>query len=118
MRKAFRQTNWFKKGALDAEAAHEAAGQSDGLHPGASDLLPPEDRYLDDGSVTSDDSLAYSLRTGTTVAMPIAAKIVAVSAGDDVQQLMHDLKRSQRRATAFVVGAFAATLAAVVVAMV
>jgi len=43
----FRTTLWFKKGELDVQAAQDPEG------PGAADLLPVEDRYLDDGSVAS-----------------------------------------------------------------
>lgn len=43
----FRETLWFKKGLDDSED---------------SDLLPIEDRYLDDGSVTPADVAQYSLR--------------------------------------------------------
>lgn len=42
----FRETLWFKIGFLDAEA---------------STLLPIEDRYLDDGSLTEADVKEYSV---------------------------------------------------------
>jgi len=62
----FRMTLWFKKGLLDAHEAEQAAQGEDPLHPGAVDLLPPEDRYLDDGSVTREDTRALGLHTGGT----------------------------------------------------
>src|SRR5258705_13338678 len=67
-KKPFRETLWFKKGMLDLEQA-EAAGADD-LHPRAADLLPIEDRYLDDGSVTRDDSNGFSVPTGRTAFVP------------------------------------------------
>lgn len=45
----FRETLWFKKGLLDALAADL--------------LLPIEDRYIDDGSVTPADIEELSLNT-------------------------------------------------------
>ena len=56
----FRTTLWFKKGELDALAAHDPEGT------GAADLLPIEDRYADDGSVTRADTAAFGLATGRT----------------------------------------------------
>jgi hypothetical protein len=45
----FRETLWFKQGMLDAELPEQA------------DLLPIEDRYLDDGSLTTEDVTRFSL---------------------------------------------------------
>jgi len=45
----FRETLWFKKGFLDTEQREPA------------DLLPLEDRYLDDGSITIEDRAQFSL---------------------------------------------------------
>lgn len=42
----FRETLWFKIGSLETEGA---------------DLMPIEDRYLDDGSVTEADVQQYSV---------------------------------------------------------
>lgn len=74
-RKRFRDTLWFKKGALDDEARQAAArgaaapdGPPADGHP--DDPLPVDERYLDDGSVTSADSLQFSVRTGRTQALP------------------------------------------------
>jgi len=61
----FRTTLWFKKGELDAVAAHDPEG------PGAADLLPIEDRYADDGSVTCADTAAFGLATGHTQALEL-----------------------------------------------
>lgn len=62
----FRETLWFKKGLLDADLASRATVGE----PTSVDTLPIEDRYLDDGSVSSDDSLAFGLHTGNTQPIP------------------------------------------------
>jgi hypothetical protein len=67
----FRETLWFKKGELDAQAAEAAAetrartGKDGG--PDKTDLLPIDDRYRDDGSLSRTDKDKYSLRTGGTM---------------------------------------------------
>ena len=69
----FRETLWFKKGDLDAQAAVAAAeeraktGKDTGGGP--SDSLPMDERYKDDGSISRGDKEKYSLRTGSTQAM-------------------------------------------------
>jgi hypothetical protein len=108
MHKEFRATLWFKKGDLDAAAAADAAGSGDDLHPGAVDLVPAEDRYLDDGTVTADDRATYSLVTGHTRALPRPADAVTVPDGGNVDLLVRDIKRG-RRAALVALGA-AATL--------
>jgi hypothetical protein len=55
----FRITLWFKVGALEADAEQ----------PEGAAMLPIEDRYLDDGTVTSDDSRRFGLRSGRTQAL-------------------------------------------------
>lgn len=67
----FRETLWFKKGDLDAVAAEEAARARDGSVQDKADLLPMEERYKDDGSITSSDAERYSLKTGHTSQMPV-----------------------------------------------
>jgi hypothetical protein len=73
----FRTTLWFKKGELDAVAAHDPDG------PGAADLLPIEDRYADDGSVTRADTAVFGLVTGRTQTLDLineAPQVESVSA--------------------------------------
>ena len=73
----FRTTLWFKKGELDAVAAQDPEGL------GAADLLPIEDRYGDDGSVSRADMAAFSLATGHTQALAMmkeTGEIAPVSA--------------------------------------
>lgn len=92
MRHQFRDTLWFKKGQLDADQASAAASSKDDMHPAAVDLLPVEDRYLDDGSVSREDSKMFSLRTGGTQAIPKAARGSAPAPADDIAPLVKDLK--------------------------
>jgi hypothetical protein len=70
----FRETLWFKKGDLDAQAAQAAAeerartGRDTGGDP--ADSRPIDERYKDDGTVSHEDKEKYSLRTGGTEMMP------------------------------------------------
>jgi hypothetical protein len=74
---AFRETLWFKKGDVeqlvaDAKAKLAASGKPpvEGEGP-TDDVRPLEDRYVDDGSVTTEDRKKFSLRTGgTATALP------------------------------------------------
>ncbi|MEP6865206.1 MAG: serine/threonine-protein kinase [Deltaproteobacteria bacterium] len=69
----FRETMWFKKGDLDAQAAVAAAEERarTGKEAGAdkADSLPMDERYKDDGSISRGDKEKYSLRTGATQMM-------------------------------------------------
>ena len=66
----FRETMWFKKGELDMAAAEEAAAKGDAEAAGRADMMPIEERYHDDGSITRSDAEKYSLRTGATQSLP------------------------------------------------
>ena len=101
----FRETLWFKKGLLDADLAHEAVRSGDSLAPGAVDLLPIEDRYLDDGSVSAADSAALSLGADVT------RKLGVIQLGP-IDDGAHERKRRRTRAFAMV-GASVAGLGAV-----
>src|SRR5262249_12574377 len=62
----FRETLWFKKGELD-----EAGGPRGGpASPSRADALPLEDRYKDDGSLSTEDEGRLGLHTGATQSMP------------------------------------------------
>jgi hypothetical protein len=99
MAKAFRETIWFKKGELDAQAAQQAS--DDDLDPRAADLLPVEDRYLDDGSVSASDSLQYSVRTGETRGMPRLERPTAEVAFD-AGTMVGELKRGRIKVIAMI----------------
>jgi eukaryotic-like serine/threonine-protein kinase len=70
----FRETMWFKKGELDAQAAQAAAEERAKTGKDAStdkaDSLPIDERYKDDGSLSRSDKEKYSLRTGGTTRTP------------------------------------------------
>lgn len=100
----FRETLWFKKGELDAEAAQDAARDADDLLPGAVDLLPVDDRYLDDGGVTRGDSVEFGVHSGTTQHLacldrePLGARVrgAGEDGGVDVRDLVGEMKRGRR----------------------
>jgi hypothetical protein len=74
----FRETMWFKKGDLDAQAAQaaaeEAARTGKAVDSDKADSLPMEERYKDDGSISRSDKEKYSLRTGATQMMSAQQK--------------------------------------------
>jgi serine/threonine-protein kinase len=69
----FRETMWFKKGDMDAQAAQAAAEERAKTGKDAAgdkvDSLPIDERYKDDGTITRGDKEKYSLRTGATQMM-------------------------------------------------
>jgi hypothetical protein len=69
----FRETMWFKKGDLDAQAAQAAAEEhaktGKDVAQDKADSLPIDERYKDDGSISRGDKDKYSLRTGATQMM-------------------------------------------------
>ncbi len=76
---AFRETLWFKKGDVeqmvaDAKAKAAATGQdASAVAAPDEDVRPIEDRYRDDGTLTTDDRKKFSLRTGATATgLPVA----------------------------------------------
>lgn len=100
----FRETLWFKKGELDAL---DAQATDDEVRP---DVLPIEERYLDDGSVSGSDRVAFSVSTGTTSCLPVMVDEVASDdRGDDLRALVGEMKRGRRR----VFAALGASVAAV-----
>lgn len=111
----FRETLWFKKGELDSHEAARAADGDDDLAPGAVDLLPREDRYREDGSLTRTDSHSFGVHTGSTsflTALPDASIGAAVA-----QYAERDMVQEMKRGTALrlvVIGAGLLALAAVI----
>jgi serine/threonine-protein kinase len=67
----FRETMWFKKGELDAQAAQAAAVENartgGNTAQDKTDSMPLDERYKDDGTLSRSDKEKYSLRTGATV---------------------------------------------------
>ncbi len=91
----FRETMWFKKGDLDAAAAEAAAQSKDVNAQDKADSLPIEERYTDDGSITTTDAARYSLKTGHTGAMPAMNDRGASSAVSE-DELIGEMKGGSR----------------------
>jgi hypothetical protein len=92
----FRETLWFKKGELDPATA-AAAEQESGGQPGEG----VEDRYEDDGSLTSGDREKFSLKTGGTHSMPAFGR---TAAREDVssKELINEMKAGRRKIIALI----------------
>jgi hypothetical protein len=120
---AFRETLWFKKGDVDQMVADAKAKLVTGGKPAAEeaelpteDVRPLEDRYVDDGSVTTEDRRKFSLRTGgTATAMPAAPAAIPGEKMDE-RELVQEIGRGRRTAI-LVVAAVVVVALIVVVAM-
>lgn len=109
-KKSFRETLWFKKGDLDAQEVPAPASDDE---PSSNALLPIEDRYLDDGSVTGSDRVAFSIQTGSTQHLqPIEDEGIDVGTGAELDSLVGEMKRGRRRVYA-ALGASVATASVV-----
>ena len=91
----FRETMWFKKGELDAQAAQAAAEEHAKTGKLATadraDLLPIDVRYDDDGSLSRSDKEKYSLKTGAT-AMTAAVRDPGMSGRVSEDALIGEMK--------------------------
>ena len=90
----FRETLWFKRSDLEAETVP----------------LPIEDRYLDDGQVSTADSFEWGVRTGETTRLPPEV-LDACKLDDEQPEQMQLLVREMKPRKAWIAAA-AATLAA------
>ena len=115
----FRETMWFKKGELDAQAAQAAADEHARTgrisSPDKTDLMPIDERYKDDGTLSRSDKEKYSLRTGGTV-MTKAQRLSGANAtiskvSEDA--LIGELKRGRNKVVAAI--AIALVVLAVVI---
>jgi len=114
-RGGFRETLWFKKGELDAVAAEAAAAEAekgkDALAADKADLIPMEDRYTDDGSITKADKKDFSLRTGNTQMMKaVTDEEISSEMSDD--EIVDELK-GRNKAIAIGIGVVVAVGAAI-----
>ncbi len=120
---AFRETLWFKKGDVDQMVADAKAKLVAGGKPAVEeaelptdDVRPLEDRYVDDGSVTTEDRKKFSLRTGgTATALPAAAAAIPGEKMDE-RELVQEIGRGRRTAI-LIVAAVVIVAVLVVVAM-
>jgi len=115
----FRETMWFKKGDLDAQAAEEAAATGDAAAAGKADLMPMEERYTDDGSITSTDGDRYSLRTGATSTMQAVRDDSGPDAGSSVseRELVGEMKGGRNKVI-IVIAVMALVVIAIIAAFV
>jgi len=116
---AFRETLWFKKGDVEQMVADAKAKQAAAGKPAAEaelptdDVRPLEDRYVDDGSVTTEDRKKFSLRTGgTSTALPAAAVSIPGEKMNE-RDLVEEIGRGRR--TAILVVATVVIVALIVV---
>jgi serine/threonine protein kinase len=105
----FRETMWFKKGELDAQAAQAAAEERAKTGKDAAadkaDSLPLDERYKDDGSLSRSDKEKYSLRTGgTTRTAAIRDSGTSASTGGKVSEdaLIDEMKGGRNKIFAFI----------------
>jgi hypothetical protein len=119
---AFRETLWFKKGDVEqlvADAkAKMAAGKGTGeVEVPTEDTKPLEDRYVDDGSVTTEDRKKFSLRTGgTATALPATAAPVPGEKMTE-EDMVNEIGGSRRSAILIVAVVVVIAVAIVVVMM-
>jgi hypothetical protein len=105
----FRETMWFKKGDLDAQAAiaaaEERARTGKDIAADRADTKPIDERYNDDGSITRGDKEKYSLRTGATQMMksldPTKASASLAKVSEDA--LIGEMKSGRMKVIAAIV---------------
>ncbi len=120
---AFRETLWFKKGDVeqlvaDAKAKLASAGKGTGeVEVPTDDSRPLEDRYVDDGSVTTEDRKKFSLRTGgTATALPAVAAGVPGEKMNE-EDMVDEIEGGSRRTVILIVAAVVIVAVAIVVIM-
>ena len=101
----FRETMWFKKGELDAQAAQQAADEharTGKVTSDKADQLPIDERYKDDGSLSRTDKHKYSLRTGSTMATMALRESGSHSGAVSEDALIGEMKRGRGRLLALI----------------
>lgn len=121
----FRETNWFKRGELVADIEEQEEG--------ANTELPIEDRYLDQGTTSREDSKVFGIHTGMTaplprISKPLLERYPATTSGHDpeyastviacdprsvpeLQQMIAELKQRNRTIMAMCGAALVAVVA-------
>lgn len=102
----------------DAKAKQAAAGKpaAEAELP-TDDVRPLEDRYVDDGSVTTEDRKKFSLRTGgTSTAMPAAAVAIPGEKMNE-RELVEEIGRGRRTAILLIAAVVIVALIVVVAMM-
>jgi hypothetical protein len=101
----FRETLWFKKGELDAQAAETAAeehARTGKLTSDKADQLPIDERYQDDGSLSRSDKHKYSLRTGSTTSNTALRESSIRRGAVSEDALIGEMKRGRGRILALI----------------
>jgi hypothetical protein len=114
---AFRETLWFKRGDVDqmvADAKAKMANRPDAAEV-PEDVRPLEDRYVDDGTVTTEDRKKFSLRAGGNAAAASSSASKLPGAGMSDQEVMEEMA-GPRRTMIWVV--LAVVVAAAIVAVI
>jgi hypothetical protein len=114
---AFRETLWFKRGDVDqmvADAkAKMSANRSDtGEVP--EDVRPLEDRYVDDGTVTTEDRKKFSLRAGGTAVAQSQSAAKLPGAGMSEKEVMEEIAGPRRTMIYVILGVVVAAAIVVV----
>jgi serine/threonine-protein kinase len=119
---AFRETLWFKKGeadqmVADAKAKLAAKGAEAEAAAPAEDIRPIEDRYIDDGTVTTEDRKKFSLRTGgTATALPAVGRSVP-GEGMSEKDVIDEIAGTRRTMILVLAGVVVAALVVVLMLM-
>jgi hypothetical protein len=104
----FRETMWFKKGDMDAQAAQAAAEERAKTGKDAAgdkvDSLPIDERYKDDGTITRGDKEKYSLRTGATQMMKAMKNDTGKSSNVSEDALIGEMKGGRQWVIVGIVG--------------
>ena len=101
----FRETLWFKRGELDAEREATMTETADD-EPSAV-MLPIEDRYLDDGSVSATDTATFGLHVGGSQYVPVL-RVEGEPDAHVVNALVNEMKRGRRKVLATMGASFVA----------
>jgi hypothetical protein len=115
----FRETMWFKKGDLDAQAAVAAAEERARTGKDAADKADSkamDERYNDDGTITRGDAEKYSLRTGATQMMPSLKDKVGGKASQSLSKVSEDeLIGEMKGLPKWIIGAIVGGVLAIVI---
>jgi Protein kinase domain len=121
---AFRETLWFKKGDVDqmvadhkAKVAGDKAAEVAAATAVTEDVRPLEDRYIDDGTVTTEDRKKFSLRAaGTTGAVPTTQ---AAPRAEDLsdREVIEEIAGTRRTMILVIAGVVVAALVIVLMLM-
>ncbi|MBE7453302.1 MAG: hypothetical protein HS111_31875 [Kofleriaceae bacterium] len=91
----FRETMWFR-GRARRRRRRGLRPEPEGVDADKADSLPMEDRYSDDGTITTSDAARYNLKTGHTGAMPAMRDVADPSSSVSEGDLIGEMKGGSR----------------------